>query len=168
MGSHPSSLPDDVGAALDAIRRIVQALRTSAREVETKVGLSSAQLFALHQLAAAPGLSVNDLAARTFTHQSSVSVVVQRLVKRRLVAKLPARDDRRRVRLELTDAGRAMVRRSPEPVQERLISGIAGLGARDRRTLTRALDAIAIAMGATRERPPMFFDEDGRRRRLAR
>src|SRR5579871_4327328 len=136
MGSHTSpGFAADVRGTLDAFRRIVQTLRASGRDIERKVGLSSAQLFALQQLAGMSGASINDLAARTFTHQSSVSVVVQRLVARKLVAKATAADDRRRVRLSVTDQGRALLRRSPEPVQERLIAGIAALPPNERRAL---------------------------------
>ena len=162
------TVPDDVRTSLDAFRRIVQALRTSSRDAERGVGLSGAQLFALQQLAAAPGASVNDLAARTFTHQSSVSVVVRRLVELRLVAKVVAHDDRRRVRLALTEAGRTVLRRSPEPVQERLIAGIAALPDGERRTLADALTRVARAMASPDRHPPMFFEEDRAARRTAR
>src|SRR4051794_8130303 len=70
----------DVRAIMDAIRRIVRVLRVSSRAAEKQVGLSGAQLFVLHKLADTPALSLNELADRTRTHQSSVSVVVQRLV----------------------------------------------------------------------------------------
>src|SRR5438874_207975 len=103
----------EVRAALDAFRRIVRALRVGARDVERRAGLSSAQLFALQQIAEHPGASINDVAALTFTHQSSVSVVIQRLVAGRLVAKVAASHDRRRQHLELTAAGRRGLRRSP-------------------------------------------------------
>jgi DNA-binding MarR family transcriptional regulator len=59
---------------LDAVRRIVQALRESSRQAERQVGLSGAQLFVLQKLAESPASSVNELAARTHTHQSSVSL----------------------------------------------------------------------------------------------
>jgi DNA-binding MarR family transcriptional regulator len=172
MGAHVTRASSgDLRTALDAFRRIVQALRMSARGAEQRVGLSGAQLFALQQLATIPGASVNDLAARTFTHQSSVSVVVRRLVERRLVAKIAARDDRRRVRLALTDAGRAALRRSPEPIQHRLIAGIATLTNPQRRTLAEALAQVARTMVETRVAPPMFFEERAtraRRRRVTR
>lgn len=160
MGSHtPAVFAADVRGALDAFRRIVQALRTSNREAERRVGLSTAQLFALQQLSAMSGASINDLAARTFTHQSSVSVVVQRLVARKLVAKTTSADDRRRVSLTVTDAGRALLRRSPESVQERLIAGIAALSVVDRRALVSALGEIADTIAVAEEAPPMLFEE---------
>src|SRR5437764_1001235 len=93
---HKMNNPADVREALDAFRRIVQALRLGGHESERGARLSSAQLFALQQIAEHPRISINELAARTFTHQSSVSVVVQRLVRRKLVAKVAASDDRRR------------------------------------------------------------------------
>ncbi len=166
MGAHVRHASSgDVRAALDAFRRIVQALRMSARGAEHRGGLSGAQLFALQQLASMPGASVNDLAARTFTHQSSVSVVVRRLVERRLVAKVAARDDRRRVRLALTDAGHAALRRSPEPIQHRLIAGIAKLSNPQQHTLAKALTQVARTMAGPRMAPPMFFEEPATRAR---
>lgn len=160
--------PPDVREALDAFRHIVQALRVG-REGEHQTGLSSAQLFALQQIADHPNASVNEIAALTFTHQSSVSVVIQRLVRQRLVAKVPAGDDRRRQRLALTVKGRRVLRRAPIAVQEHLIAAIAALPATDRRVLARALGEIArlVAPHDVAPHPPMFFEGDiarGRRR----
>lgn len=87
------SAADDVRAVLDAIRHIVRVLRVSSRAAEKHVGLSAAQLFALHTLAEGRTLSVNEVAQRTFTHQSSVSVVVQRLVRRGLVTRNASQQD---------------------------------------------------------------------------
>ncbi len=167
MGAHEkATFPDEVRLALDGFRRIVQTLRNASRDAEQRLGLSAAQLFALQQLAAAPGTSVNELAARTFTHQSSVSVVVRRLVAKRLVLKVTAREDRRRVRLAVTEAGRALLRRSPEPVQERLIATLASFSARERQTLARALVNIADAMSSSAQPAAMFFEDGaGARRR---
>lgn len=149
-------------AALDAFRSIVQALRLSAGA--RAAGVSSAQLFALQQIAEYPSLSINDLAARTFTHQSSVSVVVQRLVAQRMVAKIAPPDDRRKQCLALTARGRAAVRRAPKAVQQQLIAAIAALPSRDRRALVRSLETVArrVAPDIFSTRAPMLFEERGR------
>lgn len=160
----------EVVAALDGVRRIVQALRAGAREGERRASLSSAQLFALQQIAEHPGASINDVAALTFTHQSSVSVVIQRLVAQRLVAKIPARDDRRRQQLEATASGRRLLRNAPVVVQERLIAAIAALPAGDRRTLARTLGEVArrITPSDAPPHPPMLFEDSGGGRRRSR
>lgn len=157
----------EVRAALDALRLIVQALRTgSASNGAGRSRLPSAQLFALQQIADHPSASINDLAALTFTHQSSVSVVIQRLVDRRLVKKVAAKDDRRRQSLALTAGGRRMLDRAPVAVPERLIAAIGALPAEDRKVVARSLVQIAqkVAPRTAKQPPPMFF-EDGKRAR---
>src|SRR5580698_2197531 len=111
-------------STLDSIRSIVQALRVSSRKTEMSHGLSSAQLFVLRQLGESDVLSVNELAEKTFTHQSSVSVVVRKLVDLGLVEKRASKTDFRRTEISLTAKGRARVRRTPLPAQEQLLSAI--------------------------------------------
>lgn len=164
MGSDAPTFDGDVRAVLDGLRAIVQFLRRSSRDTQRRFNLSAAQLFALQQVATSPGASINEIAARTFTHQSSVSVVIQRLVARKLVAKLTAKDDRRRVRLAITESGRQLLRRSPQPVQERLIAGIASLRASDRRHLVESLTQIANTLTPRDGPPPMLFEERPKRR----
>src|SRR5262245_12436401 len=128
----------DTRDALDAVRRVVQALRVGAPQH----GLSSAQRFALRQIADHPASSINDLAALTYTHQSSVSVVVRRLADRGLVAKVADPADRRRQSLVVTAKGRGVLKQATPAVQERLIAAIARLSRAERRQLVRSLNAV--------------------------
>src|SRR5438094_99911 len=91
---------------LDALRAVARELRMSGRSTEQRLGVHPAQLHALQQLAERPASSLAELAERTHTDPSSVSVVVQRLVERGLVTRTPAPDDRRRTELAATAAGR--------------------------------------------------------------
>src|SRR5579864_9563710 len=92
---------EEVRDVLDNIRRIVRLLRLGSREAERRVGLTGAQLFVLEKLAEAKTLSVNELAERTHTHQSSVSVVAQALIKKGLISRARASDAARRLELYL-------------------------------------------------------------------
>jgi DNA-binding MarR family transcriptional regulator len=143
---------------LDAIRRIVRVLRESSRTAEDALGLSGAQLFVLHRLGDRP-LSMTELAARTLTHQSSVSAVVSRLVARGLVQRRTARGDARRVELMLTDKGRLLRERAPAAAQDRVIAGIDGLPARVQAQLADALEALVAQMGLEERAAEMFFEE---------
>jgi DNA-binding MarR family transcriptional regulator len=160
----------DVRAVMDALRRIVRALRLSARAAEGRLGISSAQLFVLHQLAHADASSIDELAARTLTHQSSVSVVVSRLAERGLVVRRKSPDDARRTALTLPAAGRALLRRAPEVCQARLITGLERLRPSQRRALASQLTALVRALEVGNGEPAMFFEEEPaqpRRRRPA-
>jgi DNA-binding MarR family transcriptional regulator len=166
MGAHTISSiaagDPSVRGALDGIRRIVQALRSSSRSAEQRVGVSGAQLFVLQRLAAEPDLSVNELAERTLTHQSSVSVVVQRLVAKRLVGRHTSPADGRRAVLRLTQRGQALLETAPGAAQDRLIAGLLRLSSVERRTLARGLERLLDAMGEEGAAPaPMFFEEGG-------
>jgi MarR family transcriptional regulator, lower aerobic nicotinate degradation pathway regulator len=156
----PSSSHSDVTAALDALRRIVRALGVSSRTAERSVGLTGAQLLVLQMLHDAPAHSLNELAQRTYTHQSTVSVVVERLVSRGLVTRTRSEDDARRVLLALTPSGRSMLRRAPPPAQVLLIRAVHALTPQDRRGLRRALERLVRGMGQSEAPAPMFF-EDG-------
>ena len=160
MGPHtsPGSRRGDTQLVLDGIRRIVQVLRESSRHAERTLGLSGAQIFVLQKLAGSPRLSVNELAALTHTHQSSVSIVVARLAERGLVRRLPCAEDARKVELSLTAEGRRLAGTAPDAPQDRLIAGIARLSSTRRRQLATALADLAVAMNVT-GRAPMFFEE---------
>lgn len=154
---HRPATDHSVTPPLDAIRRIVRALRLSARRAERDLGLSGAQLFVLQQLGEGAAESVNDLAERTHTHQSSVSVVVRRLVDRDLVVRAPSREDARRVRLELSKKGRALLRRSRPAVQLSLIRGMARLSPAQRRRLGSLLGLLVKEMGLAGSPASMMF-----------
>lgn len=148
---------------LDAIRRIVHGLRESSRRAEREVGLTGAQLFVLHTLADRPSISVNELAALTHTHQSSVSVVVSRLAARGLVKRAVARDDRRRMVLSLTAKGKRVAGKAPDVPQERLVRGIAALRSSRRQQLAASLTQLAAVMQGDRRPAAMFFEDEARR-----
>jgi len=148
---------------LDSIRRIVRLLREESRASEESVGLSGAQLFVLQKLDAAHPLSLNELAARTLTHQSSVSVVVTRLVERGLVERHPSARDKRRLELSLTTRGRALVSRAPAAAQERIIAAVAALPARAQAQLAGTLESLVDALGVGDHAAPMFFADEATR-----
>jgi DNA-binding MarR family transcriptional regulator len=158
----------ELARILDHLRRLVRVLRDASRAAERRLGVSGAQLFALKALAEQPSLSLNELARRTSTHQSTVSVVVKRLVAARLVSRLTAADDARRLELAATAKGRALLRKAPNAAQDQLIDGLLRLSAADRLRLAGTLHKLIAAMGVDEELPAMFFEDDHRPRKLKR
>jgi DNA-binding MarR family transcriptional regulator len=148
---------------MDSIRRIVRALRETSRAAEQRFGVSAAQLFVLHQLQARGAQTIGELAASTATHQSSVSVVVQRLVDAGLVKRSTSELDRRRREVALTARGTRLLGRAPDVAQERLLRGLASLPAAELHQLASALTSLVTAMGAEGEPASMFFEDGGRK-----
>ncbi|HTL29099.1 MAG TPA: MarR family winged helix-turn-helix transcriptional regulator [Tepidisphaeraceae bacterium] len=152
---------------LDSIRKIVQVLRVASRAAEKGVGLSGAQLFVLHHLAGHDGLSLNELAEKTLTHQSSVSVVVQRLVDRGLVSRVRSEVDARRIELSLTRGGRTLLGKSPQAAQDQIIDAVQRMPEKDRRSLSRTLGTLIAELGLEEEPALMLFEEDSKHRKAA-
>ena len=152
----------NVMGAVDALRRIVRALHRSNRRAEQRWKLSAAQLLVMQRLAEAPTLSVNELADRTFTHQSTVSVVVTRLVKRGLVARTRADDDARRAELSLTTTGRSLLRRAMGAAQTHLIDALDAMPAPELRRINASLQRIVESLGVEDEPAGMFFEDTAR------
>jgi DNA-binding MarR family transcriptional regulator len=148
---------------MDAVRAVVRATRINTRAIELEIGISLAQLFVLQQVAQRPATSLNDLAARTATHQSSVSVVVRRLVERGLVTRRADTADKRRVQIEVTPAGERVLVGAPDTIQVRLVNALVQLQPGDRKLLadllTRWLETAKIPL--TGPMPMMGEDEVG-------
>jgi DNA-binding MarR family transcriptional regulator len=151
---------DDTARAMNAVRSVVRALRLNTRSIEGKLGISLAQLFVLQQLSDRPADSLNELAERTATHQSSVSVVVRRLVDRGLVTRVASSADRRRVQIALTPDGEAMLRGAPPTVQSDLIQGMSRMQPEQRATLADLLETWVLASGIDLAAAPMMFEDE--------
>ena len=151
---------DDTARAMNAVRSIVRALRLNTRSIEGKLGISLAQLFVLQQLVDKPAESLNELAERTATHQSSVSVVVRRLVDRGFVTRVASTSDRRRVHIALTAAGESLLRGAPPTVQSDLMHGMSRMRPDQRATLAELLELWVLASGIDLAAPPMMFEDE--------
>src|ERR1043166_4650508 len=160
VAADPPERSEDLTRSMDAIRSIVRALRLNTREIELKIGISLAQLFVLQQVAERPAESLNDLAERTATHQSSVSVVVRRLVDRGLGSRRPSAIDKRRVQIAATPAGLAMLRGAPRTIQARLITAMDRLSPHEQQMLADLLEKWLGAANISVTSPPMMGEEE--------
>lgn len=151
----------DVAGAMNAIRRIVRALRLSSRASEKVLGVSAAQFFVLQQLAkSADPHSIAQLATVTATDPSSVSVVVSRLAQRGLCERRASKADARRAEVTITPDGLALLQKAPEPVQTRMLGALAAMAPERRKELVGGLEEIVSALGVSGEAASMLFEED--------
>jgi DNA-binding MarR family transcriptional regulator len=152
---------------LDSVRRLVRYLRIHDRAAQSQVGLSGAQLFVMRELGRTPSLSLSQLAQRTLTDQSSVSVVVTRLVDAGLVSRDRDTHDARRLVLNLTKTGRAVLLRAPSPPQERLIEVIEEFSPSDRKRLASLFARIIDELDGQDDVVPMIeFTANGEPKRV--
>ena len=149
---------DAATMAMDALRRIVGALRSADAASEALLGVSSAQLFVLRELAKTEPLTIGELAQRTATAQSSVSEVVARLASKTLVVRQRSEIDRRRIDVSLSESGRTLVQRADETVQEKLLAGFSRLPDSGQTATAAGLQSWVVAAGLADIEATMFFE----------
>ncbi len=167
MGANTFSCPPGTDAvpatatqAFNSLRQIVRILRIGDTAAERATGLSSAQLFILQQLTQLSAASINDLADRTLTDQSSVSTVVTRLESKGLVSRARSEADARRVMVTITEAGRQLIQEAPPTVQAQLVCVLQTMPPQALQSFVRELTHVVDALGASHEPPTLFFEDD--------
>lgn len=102
---------------LKQFRLIYGSVRQHFRQVEETCGVSGSQIWMLHELQAAPGTGVSDLAHRLSIHQTTCSQLVEKLVGRGFVVKTRSDLDQRRVGLTITRSAAKVLKDAPGPAE---------------------------------------------------
>lgn len=145
---------------VQGLRRIVKALHSYSQDVRGAYGLTGPQLWALKTLQREGAMTVGALATALAVHQSSISILVDRLEQRGLVRRVRQRPDRRSVRVELTQRGATMAADAPEPAQGRLLHELNAMTAAELQRTRRVIDRLVSAMEARDVHARFFFSDD--------
>ena len=140
----PGRAPLDV---LELLRIVVRLADGHSALLEQATGFPGAQLWALHEVAAAEGLTVGELAGRLRVHQPTASNLLNRLEVQGLVRKDRSAADRRLVHLHLTAAGRRVLQRAPAATRGLLPHVLDTLTPAQLRKVHAGLALLVEAMG---------------------
>lgn len=160
MKNHDADSPEGA-LVLNSIRRLVRALRLFSRDVEKRSGLSAAQLFVLQQLREGVPIKLKELARRTMTDLSSVSVVADRLEEKGLIQRRRSEKDGRVREVWLSQHGKILLKQTPDPVQERLLRAVQSMKPSERKNLSASLQSLLQHAGLDGEKPALFFEKEG-------
>jgi len=131
---------------LGLFRVVFKSIRQHYKNVESRTGISGAQLWALSQIADHPGINVGDLARALAIHQSTASNLLRGLAGAGLVARRRVRKDQRSVKLFPTEKGAAALKRAPRPLIGVLQQALSDLPADDLAVLQRKIERLVAGM----------------------
>ncbi|MBE2262420.1 MAG: winged helix-turn-helix transcriptional regulator [Burkholderiaceae bacterium] len=131
--------PVDTTQVLRRFRVVYSAIRGHFQEIEKKVGLGGAQVWALSVVRDNPGIGVGGVAELLDIHQSTASNLVKALMKKQLLAQERSTEDRRNVHLRIEPAGLAILEQVPGPFEGVLPRALAAL---PQQTLARLDDDL--------------------------
>ena len=140
-GSDPAA---PAARVLRRFRLVFNTVKGHFRAVESKAGISGAQLWALSVVHAHPGIGVSELARAMDVHQSTASNLLRALVEKELVVADRAGEDRRAVQLQATARAARVLSKAPGPFTGVLPEALARL---DKATLARLDRDLARLIG---------------------
>ncbi len=115
--SRQTASPEQAALVLRQFRVVFNAVRSHFQQVEKRVGLGGAQVWALSVVKQQPGVGVNELARAMDIHQSTASNLVRQLVKSGLIRSTKSTVDRRGVLLHIEPAGELLLQGAPGPYE---------------------------------------------------
>lgn len=140
--TRPNELTDLQLQVLRQFRLIYGSVRQHFRDVEKQCGISGSQLWLLREVAVNPGTGVSRLAERLSIHQSTCSLLVEKLAGAGLVSKTRSAEDQRRVGLAVTPTGRQLLKHAPGPAEGILPDALRQLQDESLQTLNATLDQL--------------------------
>jgi DNA-binding MarR family transcriptional regulator len=112
-----------LGGTLEFMRllwALDHVLHKRSKWMARRFGITGPQRFALRVVGREPDLSAGRLAEILKMHPSTLTGILQRLERRGFLVRRVDASDRRRVRLELTSAGRAVTASSSGSIEDRV------------------------------------------------
>lgn len=144
--SHPCQSQDSPrGDLQNALHRVLKSLVFRGNPDSPLNELPVSQLRALYVIAYEEGLKMHDVSQKLEIKLPAMSQVVDRLVKRGMVERRPDPDDRRAVRLHLTESARVIMADSNAERQARLDATADHLDVRDIDKVIEGLKILANA-----------------------
>jgi MarR family transcriptional regulator, organic hydroperoxide resistance regulator len=137
-----SELPD-VLQFMQLLWAVVHGLEKTSKRMSHEIGVTGPQRLVLRVVGLFPGLSAGDLATILHVHPSTLTGVLQRLVRQRLVVRVDHPRDRRRAVLRLTARGTHVNRVTRGTVESAIAEALDGVSDRDRMATRRVLARLA-------------------------
>ena len=140
--------PTSAAQVLRRFRVVFNAVRGHFQEIEKRVGLGGAQVWALNVIRDHPGISIGTLAKSVDIHQSTASNLVKLLLRKELISLRKASADRRQVELQISPSGLAILSQVPGPFEGVLPGALNQLSAASLRRLDQDLGELIALLKA--------------------
>lgn len=156
----PRTTRNDIAEIMQGLRRIFRAIHEYSRDVQQSFGITGPQLWALKTVRSHAPISLGELATRMHLHPSTVSGVVDRLERKRLVSRARSDADRRVLELRPTPEGERLLACAPEAAQGRLLHGLSRMLPGEVQAIREAVDHLVRIMEVADLDVKFFFSDE--------
>jgi DNA-binding MarR family transcriptional regulator len=158
----PKQVPRDIEISeiTQSLRRIIKTIQDYSHEVSSKYGITGPQLWALKTIYQNGSLSLGELSQKMYLHPSTISGVIDRLEKKGYALRGRNQKDRRVVKVVLTTKGEKLAKKSPNPVQGKMIYGLRKLRKKEIDSIYHSVQTLVEIMEAQNVKVTFFFDQE--------
>jgi len=139
---------------LRSLWRVNHALERLSSRMSRAIGMTAQQRFLLRVVEERPRIAAADLASVLHLDPATVSVSLQRLRAKRLIARHPDPDDARRSTLRLTASGRSRIRPGSHTAEHAVAQALESLSERERAAAARLLEVLASTLESRLDKAP--------------
>jgi DNA-binding MarR family transcriptional regulator len=131
---------------LKSFRRIIRAIDTHSRKLLTNFNITAPQLLCLLTIAEDGPLTSAELSQKVHLSRSTIVGIMDRLQQKDLIERTRSSQDRRRVYLTTTEAGRRVTETAPSPLQDKLAEALKSLPELEQATIALSLERVVKLM----------------------
>lgn len=138
-----------ISATLRAIRRILRATDQGGHRLYAATGLTTSQYLVLQEIERRGDATPSAVAATLQFGQATITNIADRLVAAGLLTRRRGERDKRQVIMAVTDAGRAVLERAPDLLQEQFRGRFESLPLWEQAMILAALERVGSLLDAT-------------------
>ncbi len=150
----PGRRLDDTLDFLRVLWTIEHRLQSASKRMEAALGITGPQRLVLRIVSQFPDLSATELAEIVHLHPSTITGIVQRLIRKGLLSRERDPSDRRRVRLRVRARGKRFTAATSGTVESAVERVLARAPVQHVRRTREVLWTIAAALEGTAAGPP--------------
>lgn len=132
---------------LRSIRKIIQAVDIHSRKLNHDFRITTPQLICLHSLSRNGSMTLSQLARDVSLGTSTTTGILDRLESKGLITRTRSTSDRRKVALEITSSGKALIQATPSLLQDRFAAALSELPELEQTAITLSLERVVGLMG---------------------
>ncbi|MFT6388695.1 MAG: DNA-binding MarR family transcriptional regulator [Cellvibrionaceae bacterium] len=139
---------NNIQEVLIALRRVIRATDLHSKHLAKTTGLTAPQMLLLQTIRDKGEVTIGEIANEMSLSQATVTTIIDRLEKRKLVFRVRSRKDKRKVHAYLTDQAMEILKEAPIPLQEQFTRQFDDLKEWEQTMIISSLQRIAQMMDA--------------------
>ncbi len=133
---------------LISIRQIIRAIDLHSKKLNRDAGLTGPQLILMRSIQTLGEVTIRTLSDHTNMSQATATTILDRLERNGYVQRIRSNTDKRKVHAHLTDEGKKLLEKAPQPLQESFVEQFRQLQEWEQSLLLSSVQRLSSMMNA--------------------